>query len=201
MKRRDFLARAAALPLILRTTAAETTHIESLRESAPTTSTDEVKAASNTPIASRYHLTRDRVLYGDAPAYQPDFILEDVSGTGARRFTNFSGDVSGRWIGALSTAAVVYGEKFLQLDEVVRRTIVLQHPDGYFGKQFHYDKPDDDDLALLWGNGRLLVGLMEYYGLTHDAATLASARKLGDFLVHLGPKYNSKKMSDEFGAL
>ena len=26
---------------------------------------------------------------------------------------------------------------------------------------FHYDQPNDNDLALLWGNGRLLVGLMD----------------------------------------
>jgi hypothetical protein len=38
-------------------------------------------------------------------------------------------------------------------------------------------------MALLWGNGRLLVGLLEYWGRRRDPAVLASARRLADFLV------------------
>jgi DUF1680 family protein len=94
----------------------------------------------------------------------------------------------------------VYGDHFETLDQVVQKVIVLQHSEGYFGKTFHYDKPNDLDLALLWGNGRLLVGLIEYYRLTRKTEVLDSARRLGDFLVRLGPQYNSSKMADEFSA-
>jgi DUF1680 family protein len=83
---------------------------------------------------------------------------------------------------------------------VVRRTIALQHEDGYSGGKFHYDQPNDNDLALLWGNGRLLVGLMEYYALDRDPAVLGAARKLGDFLVRIGPQFNSQAMADSFSA-
>ena len=38
-------------------------------------------------------------------------------------------------------------------------------------------------MALLWGNGRLLVGLMQYHAVTHDAEVLRAARRLADFLV------------------
>jgi hypothetical protein len=115
-------------------------------------------------LAARYQLTLDRVLKGDAPAYTPDFLLADVKPQPVRRFTEYSGDLSGRYIGALSTAARVYGQTFTVLDPLVVRVIALQKRDGYFGVGFHYDHPTDDDLALLWGNGRLLVGLLEYYG-------------------------------------
>lgn len=148
----------------------------------------------------RYRLTRDRVLHGTGPAYTPDFLLEDIHATPGRRFTEFSGDVSGRWISSLAAASAAYGESFPALDEVVRRTIALQHAEGYFGKTFHFDDPDDKDMALLWGNGRLLVGLMEYYSLKRDLTVLGSAKRLGDFLLRIGPRFNSKKMADEFSA-
>jgi DUF1680 family protein len=176
MNRRHFLATSAALPLSLKSLAATTT--------------------TNT----RYRLTRDRVLQGAAPAYTPDFLLEDIAATPGRRFTNFSGDVSGRWIGALATASATYGDHFPTLTPVVQRVIAQQHPEGFFGKEFHYDRPNDNDLALLWGNGRLLIGLMEYHALTKDSATLTSAQKLADFLFKIAPKYNSQAMADEFGA-
>lgn len=182
MQRRTFLTTAANLPFALKAAAKA------------------VAAPAGTPIAARYRLTRDRVLHGTGPSYTPDFLLEDITATPGRRFTNFSGDVSGRWVGALAVASSTYGDTFPTLAPTVQRILALQHPEGYFGKTFHFDHPNDNDLALLWGNGRLLIGLMEYHALTHDPATLASAKKLGDFLVRIGPRYNSQAMADEFGA-
>ena len=120
--------------------------------------------------------------------------------TAERRFTEFSGDLSGRYIGALASAAAVYGTKFPELDALVERVIALQKPDGYFGSSFHYDKPTDLDLALLWGNGRLLVGLIEYYRLKPSAQVLAACKRLGDFLLRIGPLMLSKEMREAFGA-
>jgi DUF1680 family protein len=183
LNRRHFLTQTAAVPFSLKILAAHA-----------------IIVIPPTPLADRYRLTRDRILHGTAPAYTPDFLLEDITATPGRRFTNFSGDVSGRWIGALATSAGTYNETFPTLAPVVARVIAQQHADGFFGKAFHYDHPDDNDLALLWGNGRLLIGLLEYFTLTGDPATLASARRLGDFLVKLGHKYNSNTMAEEFGA-
>lgn len=193
MKRREFIWAGAVLPLLLQKMAAEST-IRSTNHNAAW------QGAPNTPVLDRYRLTLNRVLHGTAPAYTPDFLLEDLSGEGPRRFTNFSGDVSGRWIGSLSSSASVFGDTFPQLDEFVRRAIALQHSEGYFGRHFNYEQPGDDDLALLWGNGRLLVGLMEYYKLTHNTAALKAATKIGGFLLRIAPKYNSKSMADEFNA-
>jgi DUF1680 family protein len=155
---------------------------------------------NNKPMCTRYQLTLNRVLRGAGPSYTPDFLLEDIQATPGRRFTNFSGDVSGRWIGALSVASAVYQQDFPALTDVVHRVIALQHPEGYFGKTFRFDSPNDDDLALLWGNGRLLIGLMEYYTLKQDPVVLESAKKFGGFLLRIAPQFNSQKMADAFGA-
>lgn len=191
MDRRRFLTGAAVLPALARAEVSRAS--QALGE--PATS-----IATGQPMGARFALTLNRVLHGNGPAYTQDFLLEDVRGTKGRRFTEFSGDVSGRWIGALASASAEYGETIPQLGQMVERTIALQHPEGFFGKSFDFDHPGDEDLALLWGNGRLLVGLMEYYALHPDTAVLASARRLGNILVRLGPKYNSTAMAEEFSA-
>src|SRR3954469_9560233 len=192
MNRRTFVTASAALPFAMRTLMLDgpEAHAES-----PTG-----EPAPGRPNLDRYQLTRDRVLNGARPAYTKEFLLEDLRGQPGRRFTNFSGDLSGRWIGALSASSASFGEEFPTLDEFVKKALPLQHPEGYFGKRFNADHPGDDDLALLWGNGRLLVGLMEYYALRHDPAALASARRLGDFMVGIGPAFNSPQMAADFGA-
>lgn len=195
MNRRNFMAKAAALPISV--SALVTTGFAA-------TATDQQqavsKSASGQPVMDRYRLTLNRVLHGSGPSYTPELLIADIRATPGRRFTNFSGDVSGRWIGALSTASEVYGEQFPDLDAFVRQVVALQHKEGYFGAIYHFDAPDDEDMALLWGNGRLLIGLMEYYNLTKQQYVLTSAKQLGDFLVRLGPKFNSAEMSSAFDA-
>ena len=200
MNRRTFLAQAASLSLAAHE-ALSPARSPALSQAADplTRSFPEPEPAAG-PDMARYRLTRDRVLNGTAPAYTPDFLLEDVQGGTGRRFTNFSGDLSGRWIGALASSARSFGDSFPSLPNVVNRVVAEQHVDGYFGAAFHYDQPNDDDLALLWGNGRLLVGLMEYYELTHDPAVLASAKRLGDFFLRIAPRFNSQQMADAFSA-
>jgi len=127
-------------------------------------------------------------------------LLADVKPTAERRFTEYSGDTSGRYIGALSTAARVYGTPFPRLDVLVQKVIGLQKPDGYFGNTFHYDRPTDNDLALLWGNGRLLVGLLEYYRYKPSTQVLASCKRLGEFLLRIAPLMLSKEIREQFGA-
>ncbi len=86
------------------------------------------------------------------------------------------------------------------LDALVDKIIALQKPDGYFGSGFHYDRPGDLDMALLWGNGRLLVGLLEYYQLRRSQKALDASRRIGDFLLRIAPLMLSQQMRDAFGA-
>jgi DUF1680 family protein len=156
--------------------------------------------ATQYPLGARIELTLGRVLHGGSPAYSEEFVLADVRPTPERRFTEYSGDVSGRYIGALATAARVYGTAVPNLDALVTELIALQKPDGYFGNTFHYEKPTDLDMALLWGNGRLLVGLLEYYQLRRSDQVLNACRSIGDFLVRIAPLMLSKEIRDAFGA-
>jgi len=155
---------------------------------------------TNAPLRDRYELTRRRVLSGSSPAFTDEFLLADVRPTPGRRFTEYSGDLSGRYLGALATAARVYHADFPGLAPLIEKILALQKPDGYFGSTFHYDHPTDDDLALLWGNGRLLVGLLEYHRYKSSAHVLAASTRLGDFLVRIAPLMLSQKIREEFGA-
>lgn len=148
----------------------------------------------------RFNLTLRRVLDGDSPRYSDEFLLADVKPTAERRFTEYSGDLSGRYIGALATAARVYGIEVPRLDALVSKVISLQKPDGYFGITFHFDNPTDADMALLWGNGRLLVGLLEYNRYHPSKPVLDASRRIGDFLLRVSPLMLSKQIRDAFGA-
>jgi DUF1680 family protein len=202
LDRRKFLEGAAALPLA----AASLKSFASGPNSGPAADASHsasdalAGASSDTPHRDRYQLSLTRVLSGTQPEFTHDFLLADIKGTPGRRFTNFSGDLSGRWIGALAASSATFGMAFPQLDTLVHDVIALQHPEGCFGSAFHLDNPNDDDLALLWGNGRLLVGLLEFNRLHADPAVLIAARRLGDFLVQIAPVFNSRKMAEAFGA-
>lgn len=148
----------------------------------------------------RCKLTLARVLGGDSPRYSDEFLLADVKPTAERRFTEYSGDLSGRYIGALATTASVYGIEVPQLDPLVNKVLALQKPEGYFGSTFHFQKLVDTDMALLWGNGRLLVGLLEYYRFRPSEPVLTACRRIGDFLVRVSSLMLSKDIRDAFGA-
>jgi DUF1680 family protein len=151
-------------------------------------------------LNAHYELSLDRVLRGQNPTYTPELLLADISASGGRRFTNFSGDLSGRYVGALSTVAQHRSLQLPGFDDLVATMISRQHPEGYFGASFNFEDPKDEDLALLWGNGRLLIGLLEYQQYRPTAAVLASATKLGNFLLQIGPLMNSDTMRNRFNA-
>ena len=195
MNRRNFVKTAALVPLM-----AGRAPLSPGLEDTMNSKEHAVQGSSMTPTRDRFELTLKRAMQGDSPSYTEEFLLADVRPTPERRFTEYSGDLSGRYIGALATAALVYGKQFPSLDALVAKVIALQKPDGYFGIGFHYDKPTDDDMALLWGNGRLLVGLLEYYRLRPSAQVRAACTRLGDFLVRIGPMMLSKEMRESFGA-
>jgi len=196
MNRRNFLkTAAAAAPLLARSTPLSAKSLPSV------TPADRIAPMeTNAPLRERYELTRRRILSGTSPAFTDEFLLADVRPTPGRRFTEFSGDLSGRYVGALATAARVYRTNFPGLAPLVEKVLALQKPDGYFGSAFHFDHPTDQDLALLWGNGRLLVGLLEYYRYKPSAPVLAASTRLGDFLVRIAPLMLSQQIREEFGA-
>ncbi|MGE5647638.1 MAG: beta-L-arabinofuranosidase domain-containing protein [Acidobacteriota bacterium] len=155
-------------------------------------------AATAGDLTDRYQLALHRVLAGGPPAYSHDFILKDVIPEHVRRFTEYSGDVSGRYVDALSAAAGDLNTAFPALDALVPKILALQKPGGYFGGPFHVARLEQNDMALLWGNGRLLIGLLENYRYKPAAETLAAARRLGEFLLEIGPTLNSDAVRRQF---
>jgi DUF1680 family protein len=150
-------------------------------------------------LAARYRLTLNRVLQGAPPRYTADFLLADAVPRHVRRFTQFSGDVSGRCIEALACVERLEGQRYALLDELLNAVPKLQKPDGYFGDDF----PDGPirpfpHMALLWGNGRMLIGLVEAYRTRRDPTALATARKLGDFIVSIAPRLDRDDVMKEF---
>ncbi len=144
------------------------------------------------------NLTLDRVRHGGPPAYTDAFLLADAVPKHERRFTEFSGDVSGRYIGALASVAQQGDRAFPELERVVAELVLLQKPDGHFGDPFSTGAVTRSDMALLWGNGRLLIGLLEHHRLKPSERVRNSARKLGDCLVKLGPRLNDPKVREQY---
>lgn len=137
-------------------------------------------------LSARIKMTQDRLTRDGMPSFSTPFILADVSLDPAfpRRFSNYSGDLSGRYIGAL--ALFPRAVATAQLDNLVRQLLTFQRADGRFGDADLSFVPQDigrEQMALLWGNGRLLVGLLEYNSAHPDAAVLASAKRLAHFLL------------------
>ena len=136
-------------------------------------------------LARRIDLTARRLTQTGVPAYTEDFVLADVTLDTRRRFWNFSGDLSGRWIEALAVLPPA-GRSPADLAPLVAKLLAQQRPDGRFGRTdlaFTAAETGNEHMALLWGNGRLLVGLMAYWQVTRDAAVLAAARRLAGFLL------------------
>lgn len=145
-------------------------------------------------LTLRFDAALERVLRGGPPAYTTEFLLADVVPRPTRRFTNFSGDLSGRYVGALA----VNGHGGVALDRLVADIVRLQKPDGHFGAEMSASTVTGEDMARLWGNGRLLVGLLETYRANPRPETLAAARRLGDFLLRIAPLYNDPTVQQEF---
>ncbi|MBI5092817.1 MAG: glycoside hydrolase family 127 protein [Candidatus Hydrogenedentes bacterium] len=137
-------------------------------------------------LARRIELVRDRMLHGDVPRFSDDFILADIAlrPDYPRRFAEYSGDVSGRVIGAY--AMMPSPQTDAHLKELARAALQFQKGDGRFGSaalEFTPEKVGQDHMALLWGNGRLLVGLLEYNSAQPEPDALKASQRLGDFLL------------------
>ncbi|MDR0520981.1 MAG: glycoside hydrolase family 127 protein [Planctomycetaceae bacterium] len=120
-----------------------------------------------------------------------------------RPFTNYSGDVSGRFI---EFAAVlkqhnavlgkVTGENYEKLLGEIPK---LQRPGGYFGSgKLDWEKTVIAEnefktkyTPALWGNSRMLCGLIESYKAQPQQEILHAAEKLGDFYAGIAPQWTS----------
>ncbi len=89
-------------------------------------------------------------------------------------------------------------ERYAQLSEWLPELLAAQREDGHFGDPFAPQGLRREDMAMLWGNGRLLMGLIEHHRTSGDARSLEAARRLGDFLVKIAPEMNSPRVREQF---
>ncbi len=132
-------------------------------------------------LADRVQLTERRMA---GHPFSLRLVTEDVARREEyqRRFEEYEGDVSGRMLGAWSFLSRLLGERPAKLDSLAERILRYQTPDGYFGVN---QRPEGWDYwgRQIFGHGRLLVGLVEYYRLSDDPRFLQAAENLGDYLT------------------
>lgn len=130
-----------------------------------------------------------------APLDNPDFILADLSLKRKRRYTEYSGDVSGRWIGAAAFLSPLYPRPFSAFAKIRAEIPAYQKDDGHFGADQNLPHIEHDrDKAILWGNGRLLIGLVEVHERCGDRKSLETAKKLGDYFIAIDPVFSKPEL-------
>jgi DUF1680 family protein len=118
------------------------------------------------------------------PLDKAAFILDDVALKQHRQYAEWSGDISGRWIGVAAFLRSQYPKPLAMLSEILAAIPACQKDDGHFGADQDLGAMKRGrDLPILWGNGRLLIGLVEVYEQTGDPKSLEAAKKLGDYFV------------------
>lgn len=131
-----------------------------------------------------------------------------------RPFKNFSGDISGRFIEIMAMDSrgnpAVHPAFEGLLEEVLRQ----QRPGGYFcaSGEIDWQQPIDHPrkgedplgsrmMPALWGNARLLCGLVEVMRAFPGNAPIARAAcALGDFYISMLPRFNDPARIEEYTA-
>jgi DUF1680 family protein len=144
------------------------------------------------PWAAAQALNAERL--GMAPLDKTEFILDDVALKQHRKFAEYSGDISGRWIGAAAFLAPQFPKAFAAFPAVMAGFPLYQKGDGHFGADQHLPNIERErDMPILWGNGRLLIGLVDVYDRTGEPNALALAKRLGDYFVATDPVYDKSE--------
>jgi rhamnogalacturonyl hydrolase YesR len=131
---------------------------------------------------------------GEDPYKSDVYLRSDLSFEVKRPFTNFSGDISGRFLEVASMTSPPGKMEPAALAGLIEAVPRYQLADGHFGREIDWSKPIDDPplcmtdkatrLPALWGHARLLVGLLEAYTTYHDPKYLKAAQGLGDFYLN-----------------
>ncbi|NOY58392.1 MAG: hypothetical protein GXO75_05610, partial [Calditrichaeota bacterium] len=122
--------------------------------------------------------------------YSLDLIVQDVARISEkkRRFEDYEGDVSGRYLSTWSYISRLLNQRPEKLDSVAEAILKCQTPEGYFGLQQMHDGWDEWGRQN-FGHGRLLLGLLQYYKLSHNDRFLRAAEKLGDYFCKTVPEW------------
>ena len=129
------------------------------------------------------------------PPYTAEWLLADVSRKKFRVFANYSGDVSGRFLELATLTSTPENPRPATLAEALKTVAAYQRPDGHFGADFDLNKNINvkdavwkwAPIPMLWGNSRLLVGLVTAAKQFNEPRLLGVGEKTGGFLRQTAP--------------
>ena len=124
------------------------------------------------------------------PVFDDSFVLQDVARQPGyrRQFEEWAGDVSGRYIGTLAACAAFTGEQYPRLHAVAQTVARFQRPTGLVGSDLGLDGVD---YQVVWGQGRLLAGQLDYHAAFPSDVVLQCTRRLGDYYARSVPTWSS----------
>lgn len=122
-----------------------------------------------------------------------------------RPFKNYSGDISGRYLQLMAMLSGGNKNYHPQLAAFLQELPKLQQQDGHFGwaninwnDTIDFRATEPKMMPALWGNGRMLCALVQAYQTFKSPELLNSAKKLGDFYITIGKRFNDKSRKAEF---
>ncbi len=127
-----------------------------------------------------------------------------------RRFRNYNGDVSGRYLELMTYLASGNQDYHPALRQFIKEIPSRQQADGHFGyDEIDWSAPLDfcdnvvDNMRMtpiFWGNGRFLCGVAKASSAFHDPKLLECAKKLGDFYILTADRFMAPAKIDEYNA-
>ena len=136
----------------------------------------------------RFRHAIDRLVRDEA--FDDDFVLEDVAHLPGynRQFEDWTGDISGRYIGALALAHTYTGEDHSRLHRVARGAIRYQRDNGIIGSDM---AASETEFRVMWGQTRILLGLTEYCSVFAAPDVLAAVSRLASYFVQSIPYWSA----------
>ncbi len=138
------------------------------------------------------------------PYRSVEYLRSDLSFEVKRPFTNYSGDISGRF---LEIACLTSPPGTLAPDtlpKLLRNISDYQLADGHFGRAIDWNLPLEPEnpnaviLPVFWGHSRLLVGLLEAHRATGNEKLLECAKGVGDFYIVTADRLLDPNRTEEY---
>lgn len=139
----------------------------------------------------------------------PEFDKISEGGMPYRPFKEYSGDISGRFIEIMALSAQGAAGTNPAFLELLKGVPKHQRAGGYFcaSGEIDWQQPIDRNsngdssvmMPALWGNARMLCGLIEACRAFPDnKEILTTAKKLGDFYVGIVPRFTDPARMTEY---
>ncbi len=129
------------------------------------------------------------------PYRSVEYLRSDLSFEMNRPFTNYSGDISGRFLEIACLTSPPGKLEPETLPKLIDSIAQYQLADGHFGRAIDFNQPLEPEnsnaviLPVFWGHSRLLVGLLEAYRASGKTELLECAKRIGDFYIATADRF------------